>query len=64
MADDIDIEAMLEAPFKKVRRYANKFFSNIHLALFMKLLLNYKLTSLEPSWFILLDMHYVYLTSN
>lgn len=64
MADDIDIEAMLEAPFKKVRRYASKFFSNIHLALFMKLLLNYKLTSLESSWFILLDMHYVYLTSN
>lgn len=49
MADDIDIEAMLEAPYKKVRKHTNKVFSNIHLALFMKLLLNCKLTSLEPS---------------
>lgn len=64
MADDIDIEAMLEAPYKKVRKYANKGFITIHLALFMKLLLNCKLTSPEPSWFILLDVRYVYLTSN
>lgn len=60
MADDIDIEAMLEAPYKKVRKHANKVFSNIHLALFMKLLLICKLTSLEPSWFV----RYMYLTSN
>lgn len=64
MADDIDIEAMLEAPYKKVRKCTNKVLSNIHLAIFMKLLLNCKLTSLEPSWFILLDMRYMYLTNN
>lgn len=49
MADDIDIEAMLEAPYKKVRNMPVSFNIFLNLALFTKLLLKCKLTFPEPS---------------